>query len=176
MQSRFKLSVLILFLSTAILFISTCKKDEETVPPEDLLEGTWKFGETTIDLTVGGVDLVQYVMDNFGYTQQQADLMVAQFAAAVNDDNEGEITFNEDKTYSVAYDSGDTENGTWAINAEGTELTLTYENETDQLFIRTLTSILLIISLPTEVEYVDFDGDEIEETELTMNGELRLTK
>jgi hypothetical protein len=84
--------------------------------------------ETTIDLSVGGVDVVQYMVETFDYTQEQGEQTIANIAAAINSGNSGTMEFRPDKTYKIAYTSGDTEEGSWSINEEGTELSTASDN------------------------------------------------
>jgi len=170
-----KLSILF-FISSLILISPACSKDDdEDEKASNDLHGSWTINETVLDLSVDGVDLVDYLVNEMNYTEQEAQFMVDFYSNAIQAGNQGNITFNDDNTYKYV-NNGDEENGTWSISNDGNTLTMVYENETDNLTILSLTSSSLKLKLPTETEQVDIDGDDVEETTIDMDMEIHLTK
>ena len=89
----------------------------------------------------------------------------------------GIVTIKADNTYSSLNNEGDAEDGTWAISNDGKTLTFdagtSYE---DKIVIVSLTSSSMVVKIPAETEEVDIDEDQVDETTLTLNIELGLTK
>jgi hypothetical protein len=173
-NSLHKLPVLI-FLSALIIFSVSCKKEDEEEKASNDLHGTWTFKETNVDLSVGGVDLVDYLVNTMGYSATEAQFMVDFYVNAMESSNQGTITFNDDNTYKYVDGQGE-ENGTWSITNDGNTLTMVYDGETDNLTILSLSSSSLKLRLPPETESVDMDGDDVEETDITVVMEISLTK
>lgn len=170
---------LIFFFSITILFSTSCNKDDDNEDDNQKatndIHGTWTIGQSSVDLSVGGVDLVEYMTTTFGYSQQEADMMVGFFTNAMQAGSQGTITFNDDGTYKLVNSDG-TENGTWSINNDGATLTLVFEGETDNLNIISLSSSSMKLAIPTDTEEVDLDGDDENETTISIDMELNLSK
>jgi len=169
-----KLTMLI-SISIAIVLTSSCSKEDENEQASNDLLGTWTFGQSSVDLSVGSVDLVDYMVANFEYTQQEAEIMVSFFTTAMQSANQGTITFNENGNYQLVNSDG-TENGTWSIDNDGNTLTLVYEGETDNISIISLSASSMKLGIPTETAEIDLDGDDENETTVNIDSELNLSK
>lgn len=170
------LNISIIFSLSLLLALNTsCKKKEETNEAINNLMGTWTFNNSDVNLSVDGVDLVTYMVDNFEYSQQEAETLVAYFKLAIGADNQGTINFKDDNTYQLNNSDGE-ENGSWSMDSEGTILTLNFAGETDNLNIITLNSSSLVLNIPTESEEVDLDDDGDVETTVDVDIELNLSK
>lgn len=166
---------LVFFLSITILFSTACNKEDDNEKATNDIHGTWTIGQSTVDLSVGDVDLVDYMAINFGYSLQEAQMLVSYFTSAMQAGSQGTITFNDDGTYQLI-NSDDTENGTWAVNNDGSTLTLVFDSETENLSIISLSSSNMKLGIPTETEEVDLDGDDEDETTISIDMELNLSK
>jgi len=173
---------LVLTISIALISFSSCKKDDQdnnnnnnTSINSSNLTGTWTMSSSEVDMKAGGMNIIDYMVNTLGYSQQQAqtinDFMMTSFKNSFT----GTVTFNSDNTYFVDTPEDD-ENGTWALSGDGKTLTLTHDEGTDNLSVVSYNSNTLVLDLPTETEMVDFDGDDIEETNVTMDVRLTLTK
>jgi hypothetical protein len=168
-------SALIFSLVLSIVIGNSCKKDEETNEAINNLLGTWTINNSDVNLSVDGVDLVTYMVDNFGYSQQEAETLVSYFKLAIGADSQGTINFKDDNTYQLINSDGE-ENGSWSVNDEGSILTLEFAGEVDNLNIVSLTSSNLKLTVPTESEEVDLDDDGDVETTVDVDIELNLSK
>jgi hypothetical protein len=166
-------------IAVAIVTISSCKKDNEdennNSSNNPSLVGTWTISESTVNITANGMDIVEYMMNTFGYTQEQAQLIEDFLLLDIENGYSGTITFNSDNTYNVVTPD-DTENGTWSLSGDGKTLTLTYEDGTDNLTVVSLTSTTLILQQPTETEMIDFDDDGIDETTMQLDAQIKLIR
>ncbi len=162
-------------LSVLIISGSSCKKEDDNEKAANDLHGTWTINQTNVDLTVDGVDLVDYMVSNFTYTQQQAQAMVDIFTVSLQSGNSGTITFREDNTYTFV-NNDEEENGTWSIGNDGATLTMNFDNEADNLTILSLSSSSLKLQIPTESEMADLDGNGEDETEIDIDTELTMSK
>lgn len=163
------------FLSFGILFSTSCSKEDANEETTNDLLGTWTVGQSTVDLTVGGVDLVEHMTTTLEIPQQQADLIVSFFTTAMQQGSVGTITFKDDNSYQFVNAEG-TENGTYSIGNDGQTLTLNYENEVENLTIVSQSSSSMQLALPQESEEVDLDGDDVNETTIDINMTLNLSK
>jgi hypothetical protein len=169
-------SLLFLLVSASLLITTSCEKLDDRAKAEEDLIGTWTITSTSVEITAGGVDIVQLLMTAYGLTESEAKILEAAFLTDFEAELTGTITMNEDKTYSVLID-GAPDDGTWSLSIDGKTLLLdegtVWEEE---LVIVSLTSSSLVLQLPAETEEVDLDDDQVAETTLTITIELTLTK
>lgn len=175
MKNSLQNLAILFFLSIGILFSTSCSKEDANEEATNDLLGTWTMGQSTVDLTVDGVDLVEHMATTLGIPEQQAEAMVAFFTASMQQGAQGTITFKDDNTYQFV-NSQETENGTYSIGNDGQTLTLNYENEVDNLTIVSLSSSNMQLALPQESEEIDLDGDDENETTVDINMTLNLSK
>lgn len=175
MKKLLPVLALLITLTLSISLTTSCSKESEDEKKTNDLIGTWTIGNTTADLSVGGVDMVTYMTTNFDYTEEQAQMLVNLFTAGLEGSNQGTVNFKDDNTYTLTNSDG-VENGTWSVNNDGSTLTLVYQNETDNLTIVSLSSSNLKLRIPTETEEVDLDDDGIDETTVDIDMELNLSK
>lgn len=175
MKNTLSKLALIFILGFLVVLVPSCKKDDNT--PKSEIIGTWNFLEPEVIITVGGIDMLQYLM-SLGLSAEEAQAALDQFAAEFASDINGTIAFNEDNTYHVSLmDSGDDDDGTWSITNNGKTLTLDSQgSDEDNLSIITLTTNSLILGLPLITEKVDFDDDGVDETTLNIEVQLNLSK
>lgn len=170
-------SALILILSFSIVLISSCKKEDEDDAVKDDLIGTWTLGETSVEITVGNMDVIQYMVAIFGFPENEAQMAVDSLITEINNDNTGTINFEEDNTYHlILTNSNEEEYGTWSVSNNGNTLNLYFYDGEDNLPILSLTASSLHLEIPTEFEDVDLDDDGVNETTLEIGGDLRLSK
>ena len=66
--------ILLMVMVFGILFISSCSKDDEPVDQTSLdLIGVWESSSVQLLITVGGVSLFQYYVDEMGLTEEEAE-------------------------------------------------------------------------------------------------------
>jgi hypothetical protein len=164
-----KLKSLILVGLVAFTF-SACEKDKGTGTNADNIVGVWTISSSTINATVNGVSMVQFLVDALGLDQAQAEEMATALLTPIT----GTITFKSDGTYSTNSD-GSIDNGTWELSSDNKKLTLDAGTADEVIMdVETLTSSKLVISFSqTDVE--DLDGDDVADT-MVMNMKVTCTK
>lgn len=162
-------------LVLSVILVTSCSKESEEEKATNNLIGTWTFGDTDVELTANGQDIIDYMTSNFDYTPEQAQMLVDIFTAGMASENTGTVNFKDDNTYHSVTPDGN-EDGTWSMSEDGNTITLKYEQETDNFTIVSLSSSAMTLKLPTETEDVDFDDDGDDETTLEIKMELKLTK
>lgn len=162
-------------LVLSIIIVTSCNKESEGEKATNDLLGTWTFSGTDVELTANGQDIIDYMTSDFGYTQEQAQMLVDIYTAGIEAGNTGTINFKDDNTYHMVSPDGN-EDGTWSMSEDGNTLTVKFEQETDNLTVVSLSSSALTLKLPSETEEVDFDDDGDNETTLEIKMELKLTK
>ncbi len=166
MKNPFLNLLLILVFGLSIAIGTSCMKISEDVTAANALIGLWRPGGTSVETKVGDVDIIEYLMTNFGYSEEEAKDIRDDIIADVLGINLGSITFYGDKAYhEIRYDQSE-EKGLWSVNVDGKILTLYFENEEDNLTILEQTSSKLKLQLPTIYEDVDFDDDGVNESTL----------
>jgi len=171
-----KTRILFLLLLAVSISFSACKKETEGDKTENTLVGKWTIGETSVEITVEGVDVIEYMVTNFGYTTEEAQSVVDSFIQEINDGNTGTINFKSDNTYQLSFtNTNDEEDGTWSVSSDGNTLNLYFDNEEDNLPILSLTSSLAMIGI-NDQEDVDLDDDGENETILDLDMALSLSK
>ena len=176
MKSLSKVSFLIL-VSVSLVFFNSCEKEEGETVSNDLI-GTWTISSSSIDVSVGGVDFVTYIMNEFEVPKEQAEFFANLFAGG-EEGPSGTITIKDDNTYTLSID-GETESGTWAVSSDGKTLTISGTDEngaySDDMTIVSLTSSQLVLSIVEDSELVDMDDDDVPETTLDIMMTMTLTK
>lgn len=152
------------------LIISSCKKDETSGG----ITGTWTAGTTTLNAMVGDKTLTQYFIDDMGLTQQEAQSYTALFEQIMKQSFTGTIQIKSDNTYTANL-GGESDSGTWSLNADQTELTINSSTGGPMTFdVIELTSSKLHIQ-GTEVTNEDLNSDGIDEV-LTVQIDITFTK
>lgn len=175
MVQKFRLLVILALLATFSVLVS-CNEDEE--PKVSPIVGTWNYDSYKLDITVDGQDLLVYLVQVMGLTQQEAIFAEAFFTSSLfeESDLEGTIfTFNADGTFSVKNNGIEEDSGTYAVQNNNTKLVLTSSDGTVQEFvIETLTNNRLIVSFEDSFEE-DINEDETLE-DVGLEFELTLVK
>ena len=170
-------SVILMFLTLA--FFYSCEKDEGETVSSDLI-GTWTVKESSVDVTVGGVDLVTYLMTAFEVSEEEArnfaDLFLGDEGGMAPT---GTVTIKDDNTYTSNID-GVKESGTWAVSSDGKTLTISGTDEygpySDDLTIVSMSSSQLVLSFTEDSEEVDLDDDNVDETTMDFLITMTFTK
>ena len=169
----------LIVMSLSILLFTSCETDEGEKVQSDLI-GTWTIDESTVDMTIGGVSLVTFLMNTYQASEAEAkafaDIIMAEFESEIS----GTITFNGDNTYQAKM-GDEVENGTWSVSSDGNTLTITGVDDdgttySDDLIIVSVSSSMLVVSPPAETEDIDLDDDGVNETTMQIALELTLTK
>ena len=158
MKHLFLRSFLLVLISGLIL--SSCKKD--STKTEDIV-GTWTTSTSTLSVMVGDKTLTQYFIDVMelppadaqAYTDLLEQLMAQSFT--------GTITIKSNGTYTATL-GGEADSGTWSLNGDQTELTITSGTDGPMTFdvVQLTSSELHIHAIVVTSE--DLNGDDIPET------------
>lgn len=168
--------LLLLTISLAVFCISSCAKLTENPDIANALVGQWRFSNTSVNLTVDGEDLIQYLTSVFEYNQVEAETVSDSIVAIVKQNFSGTILFKGDQSYQLKIDNQGEEDGNWLVNADGQILVLTKMSEKDSISIQTITAQKLMLKLPVEYENADFNQDGEFESILEINTEVGLSK
>jgi len=164
---------LICAMMVACFFIS-CNNDDENTP-SDLLIGTWTFSSSTMDLSINGKTLVQYLIDESGLSQSEAETLADLLFGMIEDEytpgSDVSIQIKSDGTY-IMTGTDMNDDGTWELSSDGKTLTLDKGTEYEMVFdVESLTKSTLTILSQQSLED-DFNADSVNET---MHIELEMT-
>lgn len=144
------------------LILSSCSKDSNTTPANDLI-GTWTAESSTFSGMINGKSLEQYYIDSLGFTDTEAQQAVIMFNSIMQQSFTGTIQLKSDNTY-IDNMGGDTDTGTWSISSDNKKLTISSSSGTPvTLDVIELTSSKLHL-MGTETETEDLNGDSAPET------------
>lgn len=159
----------VMFLVFSQTLFTSCQKSTEDIIIVNGLIGMWRVHGSEIDTTVEGEELVDYLVNNFGYTEEKAQDFSDDFITENYHLEVASVSFKADKTYLLELINQDEEDGTWLVSADGKLLSLIESGDTTQFEILDITANSLSIQLPTEQNTVDADGDGEDETTVDVN-------
>ncbi len=175
-----KLAVhLLQFLIVIFVFgLASCDDDgdgDNESGTADLLVGTWNTSDVDIDATVDNQSFIDYLVDEFDFTQEQAEFYYDLFISELESEITGTLKFNSDNTYESNFDD-EIDNGTWSLSSDEKTLTLNDGSENIVLTINSISSNTLNVTITDDfTEDLDDDPgtpDEIIEIE----ADITLTK
>lgn len=152
------------FCISLIALIGCGDDDDQTPSVQSDLIGTWSITSTDSSIEINGMSFVQFLIDALELTQEEA----VEFAALIGEgieiedfeDFEGvKFTFNVDGTYFITDPTDGDENGTYVVNTDETEVTMTSDGESFVAQIATLTASRLTLVIENEDNSEDFDED-----------------
>ncbi|MEM9671465.1 MAG: hypothetical protein ACFB15_22715 [Cyclobacteriaceae bacterium] len=155
-------------LLTFTLF--SCSKEDEQLSTEVGIIGKWTV--QSADLMIDGKSYESYVEESINQLKQQlgenySDVMgdeIEDLFADFDPSSEFEnttIEFLSDKTAIVTDEDG-SQNGTWA--ADGKQLIVTFDNDTQEFTVRSLTSSEASLAMSSEFDDLDIEGMGIQNT------------
>ena len=172
MKKSFVNPVILLTLIASLLFVSSCEKSVEVVEAD--LIGTWDIGQASVDIKVGPLNLIDFLMSSLQFGQEAAQELVDQLTSEFLEIGGGTVTFNADYSYMMLQAQLE-EIGTWKL--EGNKLYLTITGETlddDPLSIESMNSSAAVVAWEEEQEVAL--GEDIPNFTATIIIELNLAK
>ena len=138
------------------VLLSSCSKDDTAT---DAIVGTWTAGTSTASIMVGSMTLTQYYIDVMGATAEEAQMYADLFNAFITQSFAGTITVKADNTYTSNM-GGSADTGTWSLNPDRTELTITSSTDGPMTFdvLELTASKMRIHAVETTSEDLNADG------------------
>ncbi len=155
----------------AVLIFSSCSKSKKAT---DNLVGTWTVGTASFTTMVGTMTLAQYFTDVLHLSATDAQTYTTIFNSGIQQSVTGTIQIKSDNTYSSTL-GGTNETGTWILNSDGTQITVTPSTGSPVVFdIVQLTSTVLKLTF-TDHQSEDLNNDGTPES-ITVSINLTLNK
>lgn len=153
------------------LIFTSCSKDSD---PADDLVGTWTVESVSFSAMVGTQTLLEFLVDEVGLTEIQAQQMIDLFILDMQQSFTGTIEMKSDNTYTSNL-GGEDDSGTWSLISDNTELVIDSDYDDPMtLDIIELTSTKLRVQGDYFAEE-DLDDDEVPET-ITITVDLNFKK
>ncbi len=155
-----------------MLFVSSCEESAEVVEAD--LIGAWDIGQASVDIKVGPLSLLDFLISSLQFGQEAAQELVDQITSEFLEIGGGTVTFNVDYSYLMSRSDLE-ESGTW--NLEGNKLYLNISDETvdeDPLTIESMNSSAAVVAWEQEQE-IDL-GEGTSKFNAIIIIELNLTK
>ena len=172
MKKLFVNPIIFLTLIASLLFVSSCEESVEVVDAD--LIGTWDIGQASVDIKVGPVSLMDFLLSTLQFGQEAAQEVVDQITSEFLEIGGGSITFNTDYSYLMSRSDLE-ESGTW--NLEGDKLYLNISELTvdeDPLTVESMNSSAAVVAWEQEQEIAL--GEGISNFNAIIVIELNLTK
>ncbi len=150
MKKLFLNPVIFLTLIASLLFVSSCEETADVVEAD--LIGTWDIGQASVDIKVGPVSLLDFLMNTLSYGKEAAELVVDEITSQFLEVGGGTITFSTDYSYLMSRSEIE-ESGTW--NLEGDKLYMKEVDEAmddDPLTVASMSSSAAVVSWEEEQE------------------------
>lgn len=150
MKKLFVNPVIFLTLTASLLIVSSCEEAADVVDAD--LIGTWDIGQASVDIKVGPVKLVDFLMSTLSYGQNAAEEIVDQITDEFLEIGGGTITFNTDYSYLMTRSEFE-ESGTW--NLEGNKLYMNIADasmDEDPLTVESMNSSAMVVAWEEEQE------------------------
>jgi hypothetical protein len=168
-------SVYLLMLVASMFVLSSCDLlgGDEEINEADLI-GSWDIGQPSVDIKVGPISMMNFLMGTMQFGEEAAQLLVDELTAEFVE-FDGTITFNND--YTCLFLQGELEeNGEWELADDELYLTVIEEvpNETP-LIIRSLSASAAVVAWEQDQE-LDINEDGEADFTATIIIELNLSK
>ncbi len=158
-MNKFQFILSILFVS---LFAVSCGDDDDESPaPVSDIVGTWDLNSVDFAVEVNGVDFIDYFIDLFDLTEieaAEAEELVLEEADVF--ETNAVFTFNADGTLIISEPGSLDEGGTYSLNSDESEITITNDGESLTADVVTLNNSQLVLSIQQDDSSEgDIDGD-----------------
>ena len=158
-MNKFQFILSILCVS---LFAVSCGDDDDEAPaPVSDIVGTWDLNSVDFAVEVNGVDFIDYFIDLFDLTEieaAEAEELVLEEADVFG--TNAVFTFNADGTLIISEPGSPDEEGTYSLNSDESEITITNDGESLTADVVTLNNSQLVLSIQQDDSSEgDIDGD-----------------
>lgn len=155
-----------------MLFVSSCEESADVVEAD--LIGAWDIGQASVDVKVGPVKLVDFLISILRFGQTAAEEIYNQVTSEFLDIEGGTVTFNAD--YSCIMKRSEVEaNGAWDLEGDKLYLNISYEMVNDDpLTVQSMNSSDAVVAMEKEQEIEV--GEGINPVNATIIIELNLSK
>jgi len=173
-QSNLKFLCIIGLLFVFVSYVG-CNNDDDEDSKESLLIGIWTITNADIDASIGGMSIVDYLVDIMGLSQFEAEMLAGIFEAQLLPAFTGTIEFKVNHTYVTTF-GGDVDDGTWNLNSAGDKITLDAGTIDEMVIDVTTLTATTLVGITDIIESVDFDDDQVADFDVSITIELTLSK
>jgi len=171
-----------------LLVLSSCSDDDGDDAAASLVIGTWNYQSATLDITIDGVDVLDFFTAVFEAAGLDATEAAASAESSAGDLETGAnifagsvFTFNADGTYNISFGDGTSSTGMWTEASDSSTVTLSPDADADDpnpsdvvLNVDSLSETSATFSF-SQTEDGDLTGDGTD-NELVINFTMTVTK
>ena len=173
-----------------LLVLASCSDDDDDgdSAPASLVIGTWSYESATLDITVDGVDIIDFFTAIFEAAGLETEEAAANAEATAADTETGAnifagstFVFNADGTYNITFGDNTTSTGGWTESSDSSTVTLSPDPDDEDpnpmdvvLNVDSISETSATFSF-SQTESGDLTGDG-EDNELTINFTMTVTK
>jgi hypothetical protein len=153
------------------LILWSCSEDPT---PEEKIVGNWTTESATFTAMVGNKTITQYLIDEVGLTEAQAQSFMVLFNSELQQSFTGTMQIKPDYTYTATL-GGEADDGTWSLSSDEKKLTIDSSTEEPMILdVIELTSSRIHLR-GTQTIAEDLNDDSTFET-ITLTVDLTFTK
>ncbi len=161
MKKLFVNPVILVSLIATLFFMSSCEESADVVDAD--LIGTWDIGQASVDIKVGPVKLVDFLISTLQFGQEAAKKVVDDLTAEYLDFGSGSITYNKDYSYLLRRNKIE-EGGTWKLEGDKLYMKITDQMESDDpLTVQSMSSSAAVFTWEEKRE-LDLEGTTVNAT------------
>jgi len=149
MKKLFVNPVIVLTLIASLLFVSSCEEAADVVDAD--LIGTWDIGQASVDVKVGPVKLMDFLMSTLSYGEEAAQVIVDEITSQFLDIGGGTVTFNTDYSYLMSKSQFE-ESGTWNLEGNKLYLNVSENMDEDPITVQSMNSSAAVFAWEEEEE------------------------
>jgi hypothetical protein len=100
-----------------VVYISSCSKDDEISVTYSKICGEWVVADIQFDVSIGGENLVDFLINTYGLTEEEAQAAFEENENAYRESWTGTMQFKEDGTYEF-YVGGEDHSSYWFLSED----------------------------------------------------------
>lgn len=149
----------LLLLPVFVIFMASCEKDKDGGSNANDIVGNWTITKSEMSVTVNGIDFVQYLINELGLSQSEAEAYEELFFSEIT----GTVNIKSDGTYEANFE-GEITTGTWELSSDNKKITMDKGTEDEMVMnVESLSSSKLVLSYE-ESETDDMNSDGTDDT------------
>jgi len=171
MKTLFSYPILLLFM--LVVFISSCSKEDEISATYNKICGEWVVSDIQFDMSISGQNFVDFLIDNYGFTEEEAQVESDENEFAYIESWTGTMHFKQDGNYEFNI-GGEYFSGTWALSNDEKTIHVLLIRQYMNFNIVSVDEKIMKLRFD-QVYYVDIDNDGNKEA-IDYNNDFTLEK
>lgn len=157
----------IILLCVLVIFTSSCSKEDELSATYKMICGEWEVTDIQFDVSIGGQNLVDFLINTFGFTEEEAQAEFERNENAYRESWTGTMYFKQDGTYEFNV-GGEYYSSDWYLSEDEKTIHVYFTGYYMDLDIVSLDEKMMRLRFD-QIYYVDINNDYNKEAIAYMN-------